>query len=66
MDTVTRSTVQAFYEAYLKLDTKRVAQFLDDDIDWIISGPVDVLAYCGQRRGKAAVWKSSTACSLKP
>jgi ketosteroid isomerase-like protein len=44
MDTVARSTVQAFYEAYLKLDTKRVAQFLDDDVDWIISGPVDALA----------------------
>ena len=28
--------VQAFYEAYLALDTKRVAQFLDDDIDWFI------------------------------
>ena len=55
MDTVARSTVQAFYEAYLKLDTERVAQFLDADVDWIISGPVDVLAYCGQRRGKAAV-----------
>jgi len=55
MDTVARSTVQAFYEAYLSLDTARVAQFLDDDIDWIISGPVDVLAFCGQRRGKAAV-----------
>jgi ketosteroid isomerase-like protein len=55
MDTVARSTVQAFYEAYLKLDTKRIAQFLDDDVDWIISGPIDVLAFCGQRRGKAAV-----------
>jgi ketosteroid isomerase-like protein len=55
MDTVTRSTVQAFYEAYLSLDTARIETFLDDDIDWIISGPVDVLAFCGQRRGKAAV-----------
>jgi ketosteroid isomerase-like protein len=55
MDTVARSTVQAFYQAYVSLDSARVEPFLDDDVDWSISGPVDVLAFCGQRRGKAAV-----------
>jgi ketosteroid isomerase-like protein len=55
MQAVSRSTVQAFYEAYLAVDTVRIERFLDDDVDWIISGPVDVLSFCGQRRGKKAV-----------
>src|SRR5262245_10043342 len=52
---VSRSTVQAFYQAYGSLDPARVEPFLDDDVDWMISGPVDVLTYCGQRHGKRAV-----------
>jgi ketosteroid isomerase-like protein len=55
MQPVSRSTVQAFYEAYVSLDSTRIEAFLDDDVDWMISGPVDVLAFCGQHRGKAAV-----------
>src|SRR5581483_11299219 len=51
---VSRCTVQAFYRAYGSGDPKQVAAFLDDDIDWMVSGPVDVLRFCGQRRGKAA------------
>jgi len=57
MQAVSRSTVQAFYEAYVSVDAERVEPFLDDDVDWMISGPVDVLAFCGQHRGKAAVLK---------
>ena len=57
MHTVSRSTVQAFYEAYVSVDADRVEPFLDDNVDWMISGPVDVLAFCGQHRGKAAVLK---------
>jgi ketosteroid isomerase-like protein len=52
---VSRSTVQAFYQAYVSLDPARVEPFLDEHVDWMISGPVDVLAYCGQRHGKRAV-----------
>jgi len=55
MQPVSRATVQAFYEAYGSQDPARLAAFLDDDIRWMISGPVDVLRFCGQRRGKAAV-----------
>jgi len=52
---VPRSVVEAFYQAYADKDAKRIAEFLDDDVKWSISGPVDLLHFCGARRGKAAV-----------
>ena len=52
---VPRAVVEAFYEAYGARDIERTAPFLDDDVQWTISGPVDLLAFCGVRRGKAAV-----------
>jgi ketosteroid isomerase-like protein len=52
---IPRSTVQAFYQAYVARDSVRIEPFLDDDVQWMISGPVDVLCFCGQRRGKKAV-----------
>lgn len=52
---VPRNVVEAFYRAYAARDTRRVAEFLDDDVEWTISGPVDVLPFCGVRSGKAAV-----------
>lgn len=54
-DSVPRATVEAFYRAYAARDAKKVAEFLADDVEWTISGPVDVLPFCGTRRGKAAV-----------
>jgi ketosteroid isomerase-like protein len=52
---VPRSVVEAFYRAYAARDAKAVAEFLHDDVLWTISGPVDVLPFCGTRNGKAAV-----------
>ena len=52
---VQRSVVEAFYEAYAARDAEKVAQFLDDDVTWTISGPVGLLPFCGTRHGKAAV-----------
>ena len=52
---VTRAVVEAFYEAYAARDAKKVGEFLADDVEWTISGPVDVLHFCGTRQGKAAV-----------
>ncbi len=52
---VPRAVVEAFYEAYAVRDLERTAQFLADDVEWTISGPVDLLVFCGTRRGKAAV-----------
>jgi ketosteroid isomerase-like protein len=52
---VPRAVVEAFYEAYAARDIERTAAFIDDDVHWTVSGPVDLLAFCGVRRGKAAV-----------
>jgi len=52
---VPRALVEAFYKAYATRDLERTAAFIDDDVNWTISGPVDLLAFCGIRRGKAAV-----------
>ena len=54
-DTVPRSVVDAFYEAWAARDADKVLAFLTDDVEWTISGPVDVLPFCGSRRGKEAV-----------
>lgn len=52
---VSRTVVDAFYEAYARHDTAKITPLLHDDIEWTISGPVDVLSWCGIHRGKAAV-----------
>ena len=54
-DPVPRAVVEAFYDAFAERDFKKVEEFLDDDVEWSISGPVDVLPFCGTRRGKVAV-----------
>jgi ketosteroid isomerase-like protein len=51
---VPRSLVEAFYRAYAARDHDTVADFLDDDVNWTSSGPVDLLRFCGTRHGKAA------------
>jgi ketosteroid isomerase-like protein len=52
---VSRAVVDRFYQFYTAHDTDGLAPLLHDDIEWTISGPVDVLSFCGVRRGKAAV-----------
>lgn len=52
---VSREVVEAFFKVYAVRDVVRVAPFLKDDVLWTISGPVDLLPFCGTRRGKAAV-----------
>jgi ketosteroid isomerase-like protein len=54
-DAVPRSVVDAFYEAFVARDAQRLEPLLHDDVVWTVSGPVDVLSYCGTHRGKAAV-----------
>ena len=59
MDTeATRHLVDDLYGAYARGDGERVAQLIDDDIDWIIHGPVQVFPFLGPRRGKAEVLKT--------
>ena len=57
-ETSIRRTVAAFYQASAERDVERIAAMLDDDVDWLIQGPVDVFSFFGQRRGKAAVLDS--------
>lgn len=52
---VSPSIVQGFYLAYVSREPARMAAFLDDDVEWLVTGPVDLLEYCGLRRGKEAV-----------
>jgi ketosteroid isomerase-like protein len=51
---VLRQLVRDFYQARLSRDPAKIAPFLDDDVTWSISGPIDVIPFCGQRRGKEA------------
>jgi ketosteroid isomerase-like protein len=51
----TRAAVTELYDAYARRDFERVAAVIDDDIDWIIYGPVQVFPFAGHRRGRQAV-----------
>jgi ketosteroid isomerase-like protein len=50
-----RTLVRELYAAYAGGDGARVAELIDDDVDWIIHGPVQVFSFVGARQGKAAV-----------
>lgn len=54
-DSVSRDVVEDFYQAYAACDAGQVAKYLNDDVAWTISGPVDLLPFCGSRHGRAAV-----------
>ena len=52
---VPRAIVEGFYAALAVRDMPVLAGYLDADVSWTISGPIDVLPFCGQRRGKGVV-----------
>ena len=52
---VSRAAVEAFYEAYASRDPQRIGAVLDDDVEWHVNGPSEVIKICGFWRGKAAV-----------
>jgi ketosteroid isomerase-like protein len=54
---VPRAVVEAFYKALAGCDMETLAPFLDDNVVWTISGPVDILQFCGQHSGKTVVLK---------
>jgi ketosteroid isomerase-like protein len=54
-ESVPRAVVEGFYNALASCDMHALAPYLDDEVAWAISGPVDVLPFCGQRRGKSVV-----------
>ena len=51
---VTRDLLDGFYAACISRDPAQIEPYLDDDVEWMLSGPVDVLWYCGRRKGRAA------------
>ena len=51
---VSRQRVRDFYEARMSRDPELISQFLHDDVEWAIAGPVDLIPFCGQHRGKEA------------
>lgn len=52
---VPRSVVDALYQAYISRDPQRIGALLDDDVEWHVAGPAEVMQVCGYWRGKAAV-----------
>jgi ketosteroid isomerase-like protein len=49
---ISRAVVEQFRKAYAVRDIDKVAEFLDDNVEWTISGPVEYLRFCGTHRGK--------------
>ena len=45
----TRAAVTELYDAYSRRDFDRVAAMIDEDVDWIIYGPVQVFSFAGHR-----------------
>jgi ketosteroid isomerase-like protein len=52
---VSRDIVDRFRAVYATRDADKIAEFLHDDVEWAISGPVEYLQFCGTHRGKANV-----------
>ena len=50
---LTRAHVENFRQARLTRDPQQIEPFVDDNVDWLITGPVELLHFCGHRRGKA-------------
>jgi len=55
MHDLNRGLAEGFYRALASRDACRIASYLGDDVDWMSIGPVEMLSFCGPRRGKAAV-----------
>jgi len=54
---VPRSVVEGFYKALASSDFAALDPYLAEQVTWTISGPVDILPFCGKRSGKAVVLK---------
>jgi ketosteroid isomerase-like protein len=55
MHDVNRLSAEGFFQALASRDGGRITAYLSDDVDWMSIGPVEMLSFCGPRRGKAAV-----------
>lgn len=48
------SCVASFYRAYITRDPNLLDAILDDDVEWILTGPAEQFDIYGSRRGKQA------------
>ena len=51
---ISKQHVRDFYDARMSRDPGIIAPFLADDVEWSITGPIDLIPFCGQWHGKAA------------
>lgn len=58
MTEATHAAVRDLYDAYARRDFDHVGAMLDEEVDWIIYGPIEVFPFHGPRRGRAAVLKA--------
>jgi ketosteroid isomerase-like protein len=52
-----RRIVEAFFAAYGSPDPIGVAALVSEDVEWQVTGPVEVMSFCGHWRGKMAVMR---------
>ena len=52
---LTYEHVENFSRARKSRDPQLIEPFLDDHVDWLVTGPVELLHFCGQRLGKTEV-----------
>ena len=50
---VSRDTVLAFVQAFASGDPAQIEPLLHDNVRWNIVGPVELIRFCGEWRGKA-------------
>jgi ketosteroid isomerase-like protein len=62
--TITKQLVRDFYDARMSRDPEVIGRYLHDDVEWSIAGPVDVIPFCGQWRGKQAA--IDVMCRIAP
>jgi ketosteroid isomerase-like protein len=53
----TRRIVEAFFTAFGSRDPSGVAALVCDDIEWRVTGPIEVMSFCGHWHGKMAVMR---------
>ena len=50
-----RTLAEEFYRASAERDIECALSFIDENVDWLVQGPVDVFPFLGQRHGREAV-----------
>jgi ketosteroid isomerase-like protein len=62
LEQATRAALYNLYEAYGRRDIAQIADLIDDEVDWVMYGPVEILPFEGARRGKPDVL--ATLCAI--